>query len=305
MDHKNIWDFFGQVQISKLHRYALMVGLLILCFPPLSEAAQDAWVKSNWAVIYADRQLSSPIGKVKQGRKLRVGEIKREHGTVIPIAIGQKIGYVAVADITFNFGEIGKADHQFSRDYDLFYDAADNFTDSMKENNHILLSAGAFTLGGDWADLSTGLNDSKKTASVFKLGFEHRPPYYRVAWSFHLGLYIVTQNELSLTIPTGEVQFNGAILKNNLFNLEIFGRALLSGNATVKAKTANQENESAVWGLGAGGELVLFPYSKFSFKGTAALQSLYFIDMPAFIGTDKTLNNIFGAEISFAISYLL
>ena len=50
-------------------------------------AAQYAHVKTEKAVIYADQELTSPLGYAIRGKKVRVGEVPRKYGTILPILV--------------------------------------------------------------------------------------------------------------------------------------------------------------------------------------------------------------------------
>lgn len=43
--------------------------------------------------------MTSPIGKIKQGRKIKIGSVSRYRGKVFPIAISGKIAYIQVSDL--------------------------------------------------------------------------------------------------------------------------------------------------------------------------------------------------------------
>jgi hypothetical protein len=87
-----------------------------------SFAAQSAVVGSDKAVIYSDREMSSPIGFVTKGKKLRVGEVKRNKGRVLPVVVNGRIAYIKVNDI------------YTSENAKLVDDATKRFQKSTKEN---------------------------------------------------------------------------------------------------------------------------------------------------------------------------
>jgi len=78
--------------------------VILLCFfySSLIEAAQDAIVKVDKAVIYSDTTLKSPIGFVRKGKKVRVGERLVRKGILLPIIISGKLAYIKISDLTFN-----------------------------------------------------------------------------------------------------------------------------------------------------------------------------------------------------------
>lgn len=62
-------------------------------------AAQWAIVSKDKATIYSDQQMTSEIGYVKRGKKIRVGEVARSRGTLLPVVVNKKIAYIKISDI--------------------------------------------------------------------------------------------------------------------------------------------------------------------------------------------------------------
>lgn len=70
-----------------------------------ASAAQWAKVTSEKAVIYADQQKSASIGFVSKGKKVRVGEVLRHHGELLPIVINGRIAYIKIEDLNLSQSE--------------------------------------------------------------------------------------------------------------------------------------------------------------------------------------------------------
>ncbi len=85
-------------RFPKSQVFCLLFSLLFFC--PISQASQVAMVLAERAVIYSDREMTSPVGYVTRGRKIKVGEIARNKGQVYPIIVSGKIAYVRVVDVT-------------------------------------------------------------------------------------------------------------------------------------------------------------------------------------------------------------
>jgi len=62
-------------------------------------AAQWATITKEKAVIYADQELTAPIGYIRRGKKIRVGEIARSYGKIIPVVVNGKVTYIKIQDI--------------------------------------------------------------------------------------------------------------------------------------------------------------------------------------------------------------
>ena len=94
------------VKLSK-HVFQLVcrgLGIYVLAllslFTPSTWASQLAIVLSDQAIVYSDREMSSPIGYIRRGKKLVVGEIPRNNAQVYPIRVSGKIAYIRVVDVT-------------------------------------------------------------------------------------------------------------------------------------------------------------------------------------------------------------
>lgn len=70
-----------------------------------SLAAQWAKVTSDKAVIYADQQQLAPIGYITKDKKVRVGEVLRNSGKLLPIVINGKIAYIQVEDLDISYSQ--------------------------------------------------------------------------------------------------------------------------------------------------------------------------------------------------------
>jgi hypothetical protein len=95
-------------QFRRLLRAAVLPALTFLaidCQP--ARAAQRAKVIADKAFIYADLQMSSPIGFVTKGKLLTVGEVPRNKSQVYPIVVSGKVAFIRVVDVTTEEEELG------------------------------------------------------------------------------------------------------------------------------------------------------------------------------------------------------
>lgn len=80
----------------------ILIYIGIFIFSTSAFAAQWATVLSEKAIIYADREMQVPIGFISKGKKVRVGEVKRNYGKLLPVVVQGKIAYIKVSDINSN-----------------------------------------------------------------------------------------------------------------------------------------------------------------------------------------------------------
>lgn len=84
-----------------VHSLTLFFGVFLsLCHVQDLWAVQDAMVVVDSAVVYADEQMSSPVGYVRKGRKIKVGDVARNRAQVYPIIVSGKVAYIRVLDVT-------------------------------------------------------------------------------------------------------------------------------------------------------------------------------------------------------------
>ena len=92
---------FETLKIQRLFSKIIIKLIFVLCFLcPNLWAAQDAMVIADRAVIYSDRDMTSPVGYVVRGKKIRVGEVARNKAQVYPIMVSGKVAYIRVLDVT-------------------------------------------------------------------------------------------------------------------------------------------------------------------------------------------------------------
>lgn len=88
----------------KFQRFPFILAISLLsssiCYCPKSLAAQDAMVLVERAIIYSDKDMTSPIGYISRGKKIVVGEVPRNRAQVYPIVVSGKVAYIRVVDVT-------------------------------------------------------------------------------------------------------------------------------------------------------------------------------------------------------------
>lgn len=82
--------------------FAIFLGLILGKY---AYAAQWAVISVDKAVIYSDMKMESSIGYLKRGKKIRVGEIPKNRGRLLPVLLGKRVGYVRIKDIELASGK--------------------------------------------------------------------------------------------------------------------------------------------------------------------------------------------------------
>lgn len=90
----------GKVLFQKIHRHWSFLFFFALFFSQISWASQEAIVISEKALIYSDEQMSSPVGYVRRGKKVKIGEIPRNRAQVYPIVVSGKVAFIRAIDVS-------------------------------------------------------------------------------------------------------------------------------------------------------------------------------------------------------------
>lgn len=80
--------------------FTLMLSFLLLFLCHDLWAIQDALVMKEKAVVYADEKMTSPIGFIRRGKKIKVGDIPRNKAQVYPVLVSGKMAYIRVIDVS-------------------------------------------------------------------------------------------------------------------------------------------------------------------------------------------------------------
>jgi len=73
--------------------------LIIFFLPSIAFSYQIAFIKESRALIYADPEMKIPIGYLSKGKKIQVGEVKRNNGQVFPLVLSGKIVFIKTGDL--------------------------------------------------------------------------------------------------------------------------------------------------------------------------------------------------------------
>jgi len=134
-------------------------------FCPALWAAQDAVIIVERAVVYSDEGMTSPVGFISRGKKVRIGELARNKGQVYPIVVSGKIAFIRVQDLNFQLDELNRnfSAERFKKNVEksslkslialgmLQFDSlvtAKNSNGGYKDKDNISWSGFALTAGG-------------------------------------------------------------------------------------------------------------------------------------------------------------
>lgn len=294
-----------------LFMFNLYKSILILIFLTFSSmASQIATVKVDKAVVYSDLSLSTPIGYVKRGKKLLVGDIKRNKDRILPIVISGKIAYIKTEDILLK--EVLESEHEKRvREHDI-EQVNIRKVDKLNENNYLALSFGKFSLGQEWSDLSNASNDTTNAATTISLMIQHRPIKSPTSWGFGLTYAKNTQEVLQSEFLTIDMNIYRDFFKTRYISMQTLFGLSFSGDNRITTLYSDGEtvlSRGSLAGIQAGAQLRLFPHSKIGYiAGITYRYYKVFSQNPILIPNSSDfleITNQSGVNIFAGISYAL
>tara|TARA_Y100001970_G_C14087846_1_gene778341 strand:+ start:237 stop:1145 length:909 start_codon:yes stop_codon:yes gene_type:complete len=202
-----------------------------------AHSAQKVTVSTSRAIVYADKELTLPLGYVTMGKELRVGEVARKGGQVLPLIVSGKIAYIRVSDISFSKDNKKKG---YSRYYQkdegpIDFDSLHKLKDDLEKNNYLTTSYGFFDPGEGWHSLASQTGSlAKESIKTISLTLEHRNPVKKLNWGVGLKLYTLTQESIKTLSLNIEIPFYYRLY--SLKNISFDGLAGLSITSSVKVK---------------------------------------------------------------------
>lgn len=300
------------MKILKAFLYQVGVLFLLSSFLiDMSYGSQKVVVTSSKAFIYADKDLTLPIGFVSFGRELTVGEVSRKGGDILPLIVSGKIAYIKVADIS---SLEGKKEKSLTRYYDadkdiIDYEAIKKIKKDLTKNNFLNTSYGFFEPGTEWHTLaSTTGSLAEEKIKTIDLIFEHKDPKKRLSWGIGLSLYSLSQETVkTLTLGT-EIP-----LYYNLFHYKRYAfDALLGLSISTGVQVRIFDQTGSYKGLHYGGRLgsrIRLPLTQN--WGTFFTVAYRYLNMSSMDGIkrrdldDYSIENLSGLHFTFGANYKL
>ena len=268
---------------------------IIVGFSSHVMAAQWAKVISEKAIIYADQKQTAPIGYLVKGKKVRVGEVVRHHGELLPIVVTGKIAYIKVTDLDISFST------------ELLVSPAERL--SNKANEKIIEQRLAIT----YAALATNVDvaDSQESVVFSGGGLRGYLVDLKKRRSWRIGVDLLTVSVLDnysfdIFSVTGEYAIH--LLQSGSYDFHFYGGLSLIPYAQFSSKGDFKEN-----GYGAGasaGVEMIFKFTDsvgFHFDGNYQYSQLIFPLNPSVknaLNVDKYEPTFGGFKFSAAISFL-
>ncbi|MGI4992707.1 hypothetical protein ACRXCV_08765 [Halobacteriovorax sp. GFR7] len=281
-----------------------MKKLLVLIFSltQLSTLAyRYAVTKSRQTIVYADVNLSAPIGYIRSGRKIKVGDNDLKQGTIVPLVVSGKIAYVRTNDISYSVSGTKLEHVPEITDHDV-RTIFTNDAQRLKENSFISLDYARLEAGTEWDDFQAKYaNETSPAFNRFNLAIEYRDPKHRHGFKITLGYLTASATYSSINSVLGELQYQFRFINRNSFVAEGFAGIILTGD--FEQENFGEKATGMAYGYNIGGRIRFAPYSKIGFYGQAGLSGLYTSSMDKLV--TETVSSIGGVTIGAGISFRL
>lgn len=268
---------------------------IILLFLVSSTAFAAQWgkVTSDKAIIYADQQKMAPIGFIKKGKKVRVGEIVRNNGTILPIVVLGKIAYISIEDLDLSYVQkildtpaqrlVQKAQEKVQENrIALTYNGMATTLDTTAGNESVLFNGGG---------LRGYIIDLKK----------------RRTWRMSLDFVTTKINDFGLDISSLTAEYAKNMIQTGPYDFHVY-----AGLSIIPYSQFSKTSEFKQNGYGLGGSAGLEMIFKFNetvglhIDGNYQYNQLYFPlhkDVQTYLGVDKFEPTLQGFKFSAAISF--
>jgi len=232
-------------------------------------AVQTAIVIKKFAIIYSDKNLQGPIGKLPRKTRIRVGSLPLSNGKSLPIQVQNRLAYISLDDVVTEENTLA-IKHRFTSDlqieHPVFNPLKADRTDDFTKDNHIAFEFGqSFFLSGDWSNFNQFFhNGSALPTKDFTIYAQHRPQHLR--YYVAVGLSYFSQSDFDKTIraPLFIADIFYTLIKFDYFSIDIGFAAYGTGDLQLKMGTPNSTFRGSMFGAGPKLNLTLFPNKLFS-----------------------------------------
>lgn len=271
-----------------MRKISLFLITLFFIFTTEATAARYALVMTKKAIVYADKELKSPIGYISAGRKIMIGEKERKRGSILPIVVAGRIAWIRVVDISIDRESYKtksqKTSARFAITEEEFRDKNEKAEDTLFNNNHFFLSYGVgsgsmnFTVSGELSGQQVSAERSAdQTPTSYTVEFVHRSPFRRTLWSVSLGYHSYTSEDESWSTFLGGANYYWSAIKSRLFTIDVYVGGVLTGDFKITGPGFSESGTA--FGYKLGGQLKLFPFSSMGIIAGAYRQDLFINDL--------------------------
>ncbi len=285
-------------------KIVLSTLLFIFCSQVL--AAQIAVISVSKAVIFSDQKLTAPIGYISYGKKIKVGEVEKQDGTILPVIVSGRVAYIQIKDIALlndlNQGGINTPKIT-EHDVELTFQTDQ---DKLSENNYFTVSLGQAAAGEAWQEYSSEFGEESTLFSVLALQMEHRAPNKKTSWGFGLTYFSASNEDIAAKSLAIEANLYYSIFNYRYMSISAFGGLLFSGDFQVIQGGGEQKSNGVLYGYSFGGIARILPYSKLGAFAGLSVRSIKVTELEPIetaSGSEISIESLSGVSLFAGISY--
>ncbi len=280
--------------------------LLSLCFASISaHAFKVAVVNVPKTTVFSDLAMTSSIGFIRGGKVLRVGEKARMKGTLVPVIVSGRVAYIQSKDIRY----VEEEKQVYSPKITEHNINNDEFkvNDSLKDNNHLVIQGGQFSLGENWENISTAAGDSSFSAmTYYSIMLEHRSPIKSYGFGLGGSLYRVSQESIEAAALSIDGQIYYSPIKFSWVSIDLLLGGMISLDTRVKVTGVAGTSKGSFYGWHFGTQARIFPEKKIGFVAGFGIKRITVSSIKSIILADNSevsLDLLSGAHAYGGLSY--
>lgn len=258
------------------------------------KSATWATVTSEKAVVFSDLQMTSKLGFVRKGKKIRIGDMAKNKGQVYPFIFQKKIVYIKKEDI------------QTSSELLALQSAIERINQkSMTEENYQRISVGTgvsfYSISSD--ENYTGDTDKTLVMGSFNLRGQIVMPSKKTSIRLQLNYETGTEDKESYSLLNIETFYHIQFFRHKRLSVDLFMGALLTPYFAYEVGSDFTQNGFGV-GASTGLEAVYRLNKRWSLHLNTDIRYQYLsVDLPKEV-TQKEYNpSLFGLSSALNVSF--
>jgi len=293
----------------------IFIFVIILLTPISTNAVESAIISSERAIVYSDAELATPIGIVKRGKNILVGEHPIKKGLIYTIVLPGRIAYIQAKDLRVENNPDGTK-KSTEHNIDVLEKPAEEI---YSKNNYFTAIISSLSMGNEWSDLQASIQDGSRESTTLRMNywrflFEHRDQRFKLNWSLGLDMMgkEIPHYKFSAAGIEGNVLYSP--IRTSLITTDLFLGVLTFPFVRAQNDLAIDGNKSGkMWGYQYGAQVRIFPYSTWGGVAGIMYTSLFLTIDPVVIRQESAaiedplytqkINKIKGLAEYIGISY--
>jgi len=219
-----------------------------------------AYIKSPKAIIYADVKLQAPIGYLKQGNKIAVGDVKRNLGEIATTVVAGTVVYIQVKDLTTEKIDTSSNSGPTTFEHKFFNIYTNKVEDQLNQNNFINFYLFDHAHQQDFLSLYETLESSPiPNSKSLEIRFTHNPINRYSSWGVGLVYNYIETPSISFNSPMLNIIYSFSPFKFKVIQLNLDISARATGYYRVKLNKTGDIFLGNYLSYSAGAQVILFP----------------------------------------------